>query len=247
MDFYVILARPGYGVRYRRKRKSKVGFPGFGSKCRSTISGHEFLFSDNGFSNCLRGSTEDAFLKVMEDYKYEAGTSGGAAVVSMQSYDRDGKNGWGLFVLDYDEREPCFFLHWNTDRKCMLTLMQKELEVFVEWNLLGSAEFKKIGGLKLSWTDLFKVIKETLPKTPEAKDAVTVSGFPRTMMKRLQKYGKPINPTPETTFSEHTTSTLDSNDMHQDLPKQTEDIEMNFNNIENLSKQTEDTEEQEGK
>ena len=27
MDFYVILARPGYGVRYRRKRKSKVGFP----------------------------------------------------------------------------------------------------------------------------------------------------------------------------------------------------------------------------
>merc|ERR1712168_567911 len=25
MDFYVILARPGYGVRYRRKRKSKVG------------------------------------------------------------------------------------------------------------------------------------------------------------------------------------------------------------------------------
>merc|ERR1712002_623739 len=27
MDFYVILARPGYGVRYRRKKKSKVGFP----------------------------------------------------------------------------------------------------------------------------------------------------------------------------------------------------------------------------
>merc|ERR1712142_1125340 len=26
MDFYVILARPGYGVRYRRKRKSRVGF-----------------------------------------------------------------------------------------------------------------------------------------------------------------------------------------------------------------------------
>merc|ERR1712002_1263755 len=27
MDFYVILARPGYNVRYRRKRKSRVGFP----------------------------------------------------------------------------------------------------------------------------------------------------------------------------------------------------------------------------
>merc|ERR1712119_246828 len=27
MDFYVVLARPGYNIAYRRKRKSKVGFP----------------------------------------------------------------------------------------------------------------------------------------------------------------------------------------------------------------------------
>merc|ERR1712002_168220 len=27
MDFYVVLGRPGYNVAYRRKRKSRVGFP----------------------------------------------------------------------------------------------------------------------------------------------------------------------------------------------------------------------------
>lgn len=217
---------------------------GFESRSRSTVSGHEFLFS-YGSTKALRGSTADSFFKVMEDYEYEAGTSGGAALVSTQSYDRDGKNGWGLFVLAFEERDPHFFLHWNEDSKCMLTLMQKELEEFVTWNLMGPQDFAMYGGLKVSWTDLSKVIKEILPKNPEGKDAVTVTGFPRAIMNRLEQYGQRINPTPRQAISEYTTSTLDSNDMHQILPKQTEDVEMNLNNIENLSKQTGNTEEQE--
>ena len=81
----------------------------------------------------------------------------------------------------------------TVDHSVLRSLMQEELKVFVKWNLLGPAEFKKIGGLKVSYAELKKVIEETLPKTPEAKDAVTVSGFPRTMMNHLQKHGERIS------------------------------------------------------
>ena len=57
--------------------------------------------------------------------------------------------------------------------------MQEELKAFVN-----------IGGVKISWQKLAKVVGEVLPKTPQEKNAVSVAGFPRTLMDELQEQGE---------------------------------------------------------
>lgn len=198
---------------------------GFESRSRSTLSGHE-LFSHNGKANALTGSTSDSFFSIVEDYGFEAGTSGGAALLSTQSYEHDDKNGWGLLVLDFESRDPQFFLHWDKYGKCMLNLMQEELRAFVKWNLTGGKSFANVGGVKISWQKLAKVVKEVLPKTPEEKNAVSVAGFPRTLMDVLQEQGEATNPTPVVAMTEETGDTLEDSGIYAPLPLRREDSQI---------------------